>query len=579
MPPPPHPVAPAKVDNFMGARRSIATAIGLSVCLVACSGQRGDGLGSFSLEAGVRDAALPSPVTDGAPAITVAAHDAAAVGTEFPGAVCGNGITDPGEECDDGTFNSNSAPNSCRLACTRPRCGDGVVDTGEVCDEGANNSDGEPNACRTACVYAGCGDNVVDPGEECDTGSARSDTEPSACRTACRNARCGDGVKDNTEGCDDGNANNADACGNLCTLTSCGDGVRNLGEDCDDGNLVNGDGCQATCRLPRCGDGVRDPGEQCDDGNTANNDGCRTDCTQGCTADGACDDKRFCNGMERCVDGKCVQGTQANVDDSVSCTIDSCSDAANGPAHMPSDALCGANTARCSAGSLTTSTPHCDATRGCTTSTATMACADQASTCAAATGGGYTLTTYTPACSGTGQGCAPPMATQIECSVPRVTCEGGSRQRTLYAATCDATAERCGQRIASTESCAVLDRAYCAAGAAAFVTERGFCDANASCATAISRTPCTAPATICTNPASGSPGYAKVTTYTASCNATTGCSVTSSVQTCTQGCIPADAREPKALQTGLCNAAGNGCETRACPNRCGFVDVGPDVCS
>jgi len=47
-------------------------------------------------------------------------------------------------------------------------CGNGIVEGAEECDDGDNNSDTEPNACRTNCKNAYCGDNVKDKGEECD---------------------------------------------------------------------------------------------------------------------------------------------------------------------------------------------------------------------------------------------------------------------------------------------------------------------------------------------------------------------------------------------------------------------------
>jgi MYXO-CTERM domain-containing protein len=55
-----------------------------------------------------------------------------------------------------------------------PKCGDGVVDPGEACDEGAKNSDSAKDACRTSCKKAACGDGVVDTGEACDDGNAKS---------------------------------------------------------------------------------------------------------------------------------------------------------------------------------------------------------------------------------------------------------------------------------------------------------------------------------------------------------------------------------------------------------------------
>ncbi|HEY2408524.1 MAG TPA: PA domain-containing protein [Polyangiaceae bacterium] len=83
--------------------------------------------------------------------------------------LCGNGATDPGEECDDGAANSDTAPNACRTSCVRASCGDSVLDTGERCDNGAANSDTKPDACRTSCQRASCGDGVIDSGEQCDS--------------------------------------------------------------------------------------------------------------------------------------------------------------------------------------------------------------------------------------------------------------------------------------------------------------------------------------------------------------------------------------------------------------------------
>jgi cysteine-rich repeat protein len=50
---------------------------------------------------------------------------------------CGNARTDAGEECDDGSNNSNNPNALCRLDCRRGRCGDGILDTPlELCDDG-----------------------------------------------------------------------------------------------------------------------------------------------------------------------------------------------------------------------------------------------------------------------------------------------------------------------------------------------------------------------------------------------------------------------------------------------------------
>ena len=52
----------------------------------------------------------------------------------------------------------------------KPHCGDGLLDPGEECDHGSENSDELADACRTTCEFAHCGDGVSDEGEQCDDG-------------------------------------------------------------------------------------------------------------------------------------------------------------------------------------------------------------------------------------------------------------------------------------------------------------------------------------------------------------------------------------------------------------------------
>src|SRR5205085_2061200 len=65
-------------------------------------------------------------------------------------AVCGNGVVEIGEQCDDG----NTADcDGCSAGCRVERCGDGVVQCGEQCDDGPNN--GTPgDACTATCTQA-----------------------------------------------------------------------------------------------------------------------------------------------------------------------------------------------------------------------------------------------------------------------------------------------------------------------------------------------------------------------------------------------------------------------------------------
>ncbi|MDC0672465.1 DUF4215 domain-containing protein [Nannocystis radixulma] len=253
--------------------------------------------------------------------------------------MCGNGVVEPGEGCDDGP--SNGPGQACSDSCQPASCGDGVVGPGEQCDDGADNGDG--NSCTADCKHNVCGDGLVGPGEGCDDGN---DVDDDSCTNACALTSCGDGVVAPTEQCDDGDADNSDdctatctqavcsdgflqpgigeqcddgpnnaddaactascqtatcgdghvwsggeqcdngvdngagkACNALCQLNVCGDGDPSPEEACDDGNLASGDGCNATCQLEGCGNDVVDPGEQCDDGQDGDDD---DDCTDAC---------------------------------------------------------------------------------------------------------------------------------------------------------------------------------------------------------------------------------------------------------------------------------------------------------
>ena len=93
--------------------------------------------------------------------------------------MCGNGIREGTEECDDGNEVSGDA---CTNHCTIARCGDGVIRTGvEQCDDG-NTID--TDCCRNDCTKpaASCGNGCIDPGETCDDGNTlNGDNCPSTC--------------------------------------------------------------------------------------------------------------------------------------------------------------------------------------------------------------------------------------------------------------------------------------------------------------------------------------------------------------------------------------------------------------
>jgi cysteine-rich repeat protein len=132
---------------------------------------------------------------------------------------CGDGIKQDGpnpddlhEECDDGAGNSDTVPGACKTDCTVGGCGDGILDPGEQCDV---------PTCLNGTL---CKNNSDCGGERClpRDGHGR-------CNSSCEKEKCGDNIVHSMYGeeCDDGNTFNDDGCSRLCKveLFSCGDGI------------------------------------------------------------------------------------------------------------------------------------------------------------------------------------------------------------------------------------------------------------------------------------------------------------------------------------------------------------------
>lgn len=96
-------------------------------------------------------------------------------------------------------------------------CGDGLIDPEEGCDDG-NLVDGD--GCSGSCAdEALCGDGVLDPGEACDEGVGNDDLGL-LCTSLCRPPSCDDGFANGQESDVD--------CGAVC-----GAGSRELRQSCD----------------------------------------------------------------------------------------------------------------------------------------------------------------------------------------------------------------------------------------------------------------------------------------------------------------------------------------------------------
>jgi len=309
-----------------------------------------DAVASGAPETSDADAAFAGPEASDAFALAsatpetgevFAAADARSASRDLANPKCGNGIIDPGEECDDGnTYPGDGCSalcqvDNCRFGCwctafsAREVCGDGVLTHFEVCDDGNTNSgDGCASDCYTVepgyrCAVLGrpctpiCGDGRVLATETCDDGNTVAGdgcssiclTEPGwdcssgACvrlspvdggsETGAVVLYCGDGILSGAEECDDGPRNKDNGyggCSTLCKYIGCGDGILNGPEECDLGSEngsshSNPDGCSVACaRSHFCGDGIVDTafGEQCDSGADNGLDGlCSLSCHDG----------------------------------------------------------------------------------------------------------------------------------------------------------------------------------------------------------------------------------------------------------------------------------------------------------
>ncbi len=241
---------------------------------------------------------------------------------DAPAAICGNGVVEGAEQCDDGNdLDDDPCSTLCQLT-----CGDGVVSDVELCDPGI--AAGQPGACPDDCddglacttdqltgeaCLRSCshGDiTATDPGDGCCPAGANVNND-SDCPAGCGNGTvetgetCDTAIAAGLDGacpttCDDGIACTMDTrfvpdtgdCGAVCqyveiTAAAEGDAC------CPAGATSASDGdCAASC-----GDGTVDVGERCDTAIAGGDAGaCPTACDDGnaCTLEtlisaGTCD--------------------------------------------------------------------------------------------------------------------------------------------------------------------------------------------------------------------------------------------------------------------------------------------------
>lgn len=246
--------------------------------------------------------------------------------------------------------NRVTCPNGCRFgACiTGSICGNGLIESGEQCDDSNTFSyDGCSSSCQQekekVCVDTDGGTQPLVRGTASLLGQKITDfcatdgklweyrcASPGAitsitytCATPCQNgactpvlpAICGNGIIESPEMCDDGNNRNYDGCSNVCvTELTCRDsdggnfpstnGYVQFGSSVYSDKCVNTTlvqeyvclntyqmssitqtcpfGCQGgvclAAPLPVCGNGIIESGELCDDSNAVAGDGCSATC-------------------------------------------------------------------------------------------------------------------------------------------------------------------------------------------------------------------------------------------------------------------------------------------------------------
>jgi len=308
---------------------------------------------------------------------------------------CGNGVLDPGEECDPPGA-ANNCDSNCKII---PVCGNGKVETGEQCDPpdgttcdahcqtitiaptacteagGAPKADGTPcddgKKCTTGdvCTAGVCGGAAVTcpaPADSCHVAGA-CDEATGACTNpmAANGTACNDGnACTQTDTCVDGTCTGgspvlcgaASACkqvgtcdpaSGMCVSANVADGTTcDDGKKCTTGDVCTGGVCGGTALMCTAPATCNEMSGMCEGGVV---DTC-TPCEQGAIDAGLCDpalgcdnltdagDKALCMGAQSCIlTNHCATGTK---DVFINCFCGtaagtSCLTAPNGPCVTP----------------------------------------------------------------------------------------------------------------------------------------------------------------------------------------------------------------------------------------------------
>lgn len=196
--------------------------------------------------------------------------------------LCGNGVVDVGEECDDGNTNGQ---DGCTNHCTI--CGNGVTRAPEECDDG-NRTNGD--GCDADCTLTGCGNGIQTSGEACDDGNT---WDGDCCSPTCQREGAGTPCLDDGNVCTDDVCNAAGECKHQSNTAPCSDSDVCNGQDfCSGGSCSvhsgNPCGTQPECQQACVPVGSFQYRCTLDDADTA------------CSSDGVACTADACNGLGRC---------------------------------------------------------------------------------------------------------------------------------------------------------------------------------------------------------------------------------------------------------------------------------------
>jgi len=177
---------------------------------------------------------------------------------------CGNGITEPGEECDDGNIINT---DDCKNDCTHNICGDGYLNIGtEICEStdsvsctsalGTSSSGTAP--CNSTCTgwetASNCTKTYI-----CSLKPQNTETIYNTVSSYTQTWNGSEWIPEDDTETEYNVSESTTSCRYICNTNYTWD--------------------ESSCNPPICGNNITEFGEECDDGNEMNNDNCRNNCT------------------------------------------------------------------------------------------------------------------------------------------------------------------------------------------------------------------------------------------------------------------------------------------------------------